>query len=85
VVGDGELARGTSDVIISMQDGVVYREFDDRSVPNADLGAQGRRLEQKFLALARPIIDDDNAREVIELVRGLDTLDGIDEIVARCR
>ena len=85
VVGDGELARGTSDVIISMQDGVVYREFDDRSVPNADLGAQGRRLEQKFLALARPVIGDDNAREVVELVRGLDDLDAVDAIAARCR
>jgi 2-methylcitrate dehydratase PrpD len=85
VVGDGELARGTSEVIISMQDGVVYREFDNRSVPNADLDDQGRRLEAKFLALARPVIGDDNAREVAELVRGLDALDGVDEIVARCR
>jgi hypothetical protein len=54
-------------------------------VPNADLDDQGRRLEAKFLALARPVIGDDNAREVAELVRGLDALDGVDEIVARCR
>jgi len=85
VVGDGELARGTSEVVISMADGVVYREFDNRSVPNANLDDQGRRLEDKFVTLARPIIGDENSREVADLVRGLDALDTVNAIVARCR
>lgn len=85
VLGDGELARGTSEVIVTMRDGVVYREFDNRSVPSADLDHQGRRLEDKFITLAHPIIGDDNTREVIELVRGLEDLDAVDAIAARCR
>jgi len=85
VVGDGELARGTSEVVISMADGVVYREFDNRSVPNANLDDQGRRLEDKFVTLARPVIGDENSREVADLVRGLDALDTVNAIVARCR
>lgn len=85
VVGDGELARGTSEVIISMEDGVVYREFDNRSVPNADLDAQGRRLEEKFAALAGPLIGAASADQVIELVRGLEELDTVAGILARCR
>ena len=85
VVGDESLARGTSEVIISMDDGVVYREFDNRSVPSEDLDLQGRRLEEKFAALAAPVIGPDRAREVTELVRGLDGLDSLEEITARCR
>jgi 2-methylcitrate dehydratase PrpD len=85
VVGDDELARGTSEVIVSMEDGVVYREFDNVSVPNRDLDDQGRRLREKFVTLASPVIGDGKARELVDLVRELEQLESMDELVQRCQ
>lgn len=85
VVGDAELARGTSEVIVSMTDGVVYREFGNVSVPSRDLDEQGRRLEEKFVTLASPIIGDGKAREVVDLVRNLEELGNMDALVQRCQ
>ena len=85
VIGDGELARGTSEVIVSMDDGVVYREFGNVSVPSQDLKLQGRRLEEKFVTLASPLIGDGNAHEIVQLVRNLEQLKHMDELVQRCQ
>ena len=85
VIGDGELARGTSEVIVSMDDGVVYREFGNVSVPSQDLRLQGRRLEEKFVTLASPLIGDGNAHEIVQLVRNLERLKHMDELVQRCQ
>jgi len=85
VVGDGGLARGTSEVIVSMSDGVVYREFGNVSVPSEDLEYQGQRLEDKFVTLASPVIGDGKALEIVDLVQKLEQLDGIDELLQRCQ
>jgi len=85
IVGDGELARGTSEVIVSMADGVVYREFGNVSIPSQDLDEQGQRLEDKFVTLANPVIGEDKAREVVDLVRNLEQLERMDTLVQRCR
>jgi hypothetical protein len=85
IVGDGELVRGTSEAIVSMQDGVVYREFGNVSIPSSDLDEQGRRLEAKFLALAKPVIGDARAHELIERVRRLDELEGVEELLLLTR
>jgi len=85
VVGDSELERGTSEVIVSMDDGVVYREFDNGSVPSQDLDRQGQRLEDKFMVLASPVIGDGKAREIVDLVRKLDELESMEALVQRCQ
>ena len=85
IVGDEELGRGTSEVIVSMDDGVVYREFDNVSIPSRDLDDQGRRLEDKFVTLASPVIGDGNAREIVDLVRKLEQLENMDDLVQRCQ
>ncbi len=85
VVGDDELARGTSEVIVCMNDGVVYREFDNVSAPNRDLDDQSRRLREKFLTLASPVIGDGKAREIVDLVRELEQLESMDDLIQRCQ
>ncbi len=85
VVGDGELTRGTSEVIVCMDDGVVYRELGNVSVPSQDLNEQGLRLEEKFVTLASPLIGDGNTHEIVDLVRNLDQLESVDALVQRCR
>lgn len=81
IVGDGELARGTSEVIVSMRDGVVYREFGNVSVASSNLEEQGRRLEDKFLVLANPVVGDARSREIVERVRTLEDLDAVDKLM----
>lgn len=85
VVGDDELGRGSSEVIVSMSDGVVYREFDDVSVPSRDLDDQGRRLEDKFITLASPVIGEGKSRELVELVSKLEQLESMDALLQRCQ
>jgi 2-methylcitrate dehydratase PrpD len=85
VIGDDELARGTSEVIVSMDDGVVYREFDNVSVPSRDLDDQGRRLEDKFVTLASPVVGEGKSRELVELVGKLEQLESMDALLQRCQ
>ena len=84
-VGDDALERGTSEVIVTMDDGVVYREFDNVSVPSRDLDDQGRRLEEKFVTLASPVIGEGKARELVDLVRELEQIESMNELVQRCQ
>ena len=85
VVGAEELERGTSEVIVSMDDGVVYREFGNVSIPNDDLNEQGRRLEDKFLTLASAVIGEGKARAVVDLVRELESLESMDALAQNCQ
>ncbi|MFQ5552089.1 MAG: MmgE/PrpD family protein, partial [Gemmatimonadales bacterium] len=65
--------------------GVVYREFHNVSIPSSDLEDQGRRLDDKFVTLAGPVIGDGKAREIVDLVRELELLDIMGELVQRCQ
>jgi hypothetical protein len=68
-----------------MSDGVVYREFDDVSVPSRDLGDQGLRLEDKFITLASPVIGEVKSRELVELVGRLEQLESMGALLQRCQ
>jgi 2-methylcitrate dehydratase PrpD len=85
VVGDDDLARGASEVIVTMNDGVAYREFGNVGVPNRDLDSQGRRLEAKFVTLASPVIGDGKALELVDLVQKLEQLESMDALLQRCQ
>ena len=85
IVGDDALGRGASRVIISMNDGSVCRDFDDVSVASRNLDEQGSRLEEKFIGLTSPVISDGKAYEIVDLVRRLEELEGMDELVRRCQ
>ncbi len=64
-----------------MRDGVVYREFGNVSVASSNLEEQGRRLEDKFLVLANPVVGDARSREIVERVRTLEDLDAVDKLM----
>jgi len=68
-----------------MNSGVVYREFGDVSVPSKELDNQGHRLTDKFVTLASPIIGDGKTMAIVDLVRKLEQLDGMDELLRHCR
>lgn len=78
VVGDEQLARGTSEVIVSMRDGVVYRDSGNVSVPSSDLNDQGRRLEEKFVTLAAPVVGSPTAHELADRILRLDELEDLE-------
>jgi 2-methylcitrate dehydratase PrpD len=83
IVGDDNLTRGMCELIVAMSDGVVFRLTADVSKPASDLDRQGSRLEEKFRALATPIIGEDRADEVIGMVGNLEHLDDLHGLVAR--
>ena len=85
VVGDEALARGTSEVVVCMRDGVVYREFDNVSIPSRELDEQGRRLEAKFLTMAAPIVGESRAEAIRERVGDLERLDDVADLAVLCR
>ena len=84
VVGEESLARGECELIVSMDDGVVFRRSGDASQPETDLDHQGHRLREKFSMIATPVIGDDKAREVIRLVDELDEIEDFSDLMARC-
>ena len=85
VVGDDALERGTSEVVVSMRDGVVYREFDNVSIPSRELDEQGRRLKEKFTAMAAPVVGEARADAIRESVGDLERLENVAELAELCR
>jgi 2-methylcitrate dehydratase PrpD len=83
VVGDRALRRGVSEVVVTMMNGDVRRHVSEVGTPESDLEAQGRRLRDKFLSLATPVIGCSRAHEAIGLIDGLEHVDRVDAIV-RC-
>jgi 2-methylcitrate dehydratase PrpD len=83
VVGRGGMARGTCEMIVRLHDGSVRRRFSDVSRPAEDLAEQGRRVARKFTGLAGPVIGEARAREVIDMVAGLQRLDRVTDLVRR--
>ena len=71
VVPAEELGDGASEVIVSLDDGVVYRLRGDVSKPWQDLDAQGNRLREKFDSLVLPVLGEINARELAEMLESL--------------
>ena len=59
-------------VEVHLRDGRTFEAAHDVSVPEEDLGLQRRRLEEKFAALAAPVIGAGGAGTLVERVRALD-------------
>jgi hypothetical protein len=63
-----------AEIEVVLKDGRKASATFDAGIPMADIVAQGRRLAEKFDALATPIVGAARARELREMVAGLDTL-----------
>lgn len=80
-----ELADATSEVIVSLRDGVVYRMHGDVSEPARDLVAQGQRLREKYDALVTPVLGTSLAGELADLIAHIDELADIRSMMALTR
>ena len=63
-----------AEIEVELKDGRKANATFDAGIPNADIADQGRRLAEKFDALAAPIVGAARARELRETVAGLDDL-----------
>lgn len=63
-----------AEVVIETTDGTVLRRCHDCGIPMKDLDMQQTRLEHKFGAIARPMLDEESRDEVLNLVDRLEEL-----------
>jgi len=62
---------------VELRDGRKASASFDAGIPMADIAAQGGRLGEKFDALAAPVVGAARARELREVVAGLDAVDDV--------
>ena len=75
----------SSEVIVSLANGVVYRVRGDVGTPDSDLARQGQRLREKFDALVTPVLGSSITAELAEMVDGIDSLDDVRGMMALSR
>jgi 2-methylcitrate dehydratase PrpD len=67
---------------VTLANGNVLESAHDAGVPAADVAAQGRHIEAKFLSLAEPILSAAGARRLAAAVSALDELRHIRELMS---
>jgi 2-methylcitrate dehydratase PrpD len=63
-----------AEIEIELRDGRKASAKFDAGIPNSDIAAQGRRLAEKFDALAAPVVGAARARELREAIAVIDEL-----------
>jgi 2-methylcitrate dehydratase PrpD len=66
--------QAAAEIEVALGDGRVLRASHDAGIPCADIAGQGERLAAKFDALAGPVVGPARARELREMISGLDQL-----------
>ncbi|HZT65736.1 MAG TPA: MmgE/PrpD family protein [Acidimicrobiales bacterium] len=84
VVDDRTSGRATP-IEVRLRGGEVLTAAHDVFVPEADLALQGKRLEEKFLSLAEPIIGASAAGRLVGAVSELAHLGDVRELMAETR
>jgi 2-methylcitrate dehydratase PrpD len=69
--------QAAAEIEVTLGDGHVLRADHDAGIPCADIRGQGERLAAKFGALAGPVVGSARARELREMVAGLDRLEDV--------
>jgi 2-methylcitrate dehydratase PrpD len=69
---------------IHLTDGRVLTARHDAGIPAEDVGDQGKRLEDKFTALANPILGANRASRLLGAVAELDRAPDVREMMALC-
>lgn len=80
-----EMSGTASRVEIQMTGGRSLVETSDVGRPADDLKRQWERLTSKFVRLAAPVVGEEAAWQLHELISKLDTLTDVSEITAICR
>ncbi len=66
--------QAAAEIEVALGDGRVLRASHDAGIPCADIAGQGERLAAKFATLAGPVVGPARARELREMISGLDRL-----------
>ncbi len=66
--------QAAAEIEVVLGDGRVLRASHDAGIPSADIAGQGERLASKFDALTEPVVGLARARELREMISGLDRL-----------
>ena len=69
-----DLPDAGAELAVALRDGRVVHATHDAGIATNDVAAQGRRLAAKFDALAGPVLGPARARELREMIAGLDRL-----------
>ena len=69
-----DVPEAGAEIAVELKDGRTARATFDAGIPDSDIAHQGRRLAEKFAALAAPVVGDARARELREKIAGLDRL-----------
>ena len=72
-------------VAIRLKSGECFETDWNVAIPESDLDLQWRKLEAKFLTLARPVVGEGNALAIVDAIRGLDGVNGLDDLFSRVR
>jgi 2-methylcitrate dehydratase PrpD len=67
---------------VTLDDGSVIEAEHDSGIAAADVAAQGRRIEAKFMSLAAPVLGEAGAAHLRDAVGALDELRSIRELMA---
>jgi 2-methylcitrate dehydratase PrpD len=69
---------------IRLTDGRTVAASHDSGVAASDVDEQGRRLVEKFMALASPVIGEAKARDLVTQVNELQSRDALQHILQLC-
>ncbi len=73
VNGDSDLGKFEAEAVVHLRNGVVHRAHADAGIPESDLARQERRLSEKFMLLAAPVLGEKGAAKLAELSLGADS------------
>lgn len=72
--------QAAAEIDVVLTDGQVLHAAHDAGVPSADVGAQGRRLAEKFDALVDPVLGGERTAALRGAIEGLDGLADAGEV-----
>jgi 2-methylcitrate dehydratase PrpD len=78
------LPNTLADLELVLTDGRHVMASHDSGIPAGDVGDQGRRIEQKFVSLAEPILGGARARDLIGQVGRFDALGDLRDLMRLC-
>jgi 2-methylcitrate dehydratase PrpD len=70
---------------VSLTDGTTLTARHDSGVPASDTERQGRRLEEKFIALVEPVFGARRAEALVARIDRFESLPNLQELMALCQ
>jgi len=81
VGGDAGQGQFQAEVTVRTKDGLVLREIADAGIPDTDVERQQRRLGEKFISVASPVIGEETAQRVMSAILSLDQQNAVGDIL----